>query len=927
MRCGACARENREGRKFCAACGGRLASVCSACGALNEPGESFCGDCGAMLADARPTTASTPRAPPPPKHLADKIRKARPALAGERKHITVLSVDVKGSMTLTERMDPEHWFRIIEDYVQIVAEGVHRFEGTTNQFSGDGVIALFGAPIAHEDHARRACLAALHIRDALLAFGEVVQARHGIKFDVRIGLNSGEVVIAQISDDLGMDFAPFGHDVGLAQRMESLAEVGHICLSEHTARLVEGYFQLHDRGRMQVKGVVEPIGAFDLEGAGTFRSRLDRSRARGLSTFVGRDHDMALLENALGRARNGGQVLGIMAEAGAGKSRLCAEFLDRCRAQGFPVLEGHGVAHGKAIPMLPILELWRAYYGIVEADNPETTRAKISGQLLSMHESYRDDLPYIFDLFGVPDAANPAPAIDPEQRQKRLHNVVKRVLHDPAHSAAGTRVLVLEDLHWFDGASDAFLETTVESIPASHDLLLVNFRPEYHARWMQRSYCQHLPLHLLTSDATRDLLSDHLGNDASVTALPATIQDRTKGNPFFIEEVLQSLIESGHLRGARGAYRLITPVATLDVPASVQTVLASRIDRLDEQEKHVLQTASVIGKTFSETLLQQVLTTTTPLDAVTLEHVLAALVAVEFLYEASVWPRVEYSFRHPLTQEVAQRSQLRDRQVRVHAAVARALEQVGGNLDERAAEIAQHWAEAEEKGRAALWHKRAAEWAGLSDPREALRNWRRVREFASGVEDEGERIALSLQACQQLMSLGWRMGASDDETAAVFAEGRALTERIGDRPALALLVGLYSAVRNFAAGSAIDYVRYGEEAGRIAAECDDPALRAAVWTLPMYAHCYARNGRALLAWSDRVLAETGSDTKLGKTILGYSPRVAALNARQCGLMYLGQLYEARVQSGEAERLAEASGELEPLTWILAFPSYPCRKCR
>jgi class 3 adenylate cyclase/tetratricopeptide (TPR) repeat protein len=931
MRCAACAHENREGRKFCTACGAPLTLACPSCGAPYDLGERFCGDCGAALTaaaaspPARPSTRASP-APAPPKHLADKIRQARPSLEGERKHITVLFADVKGSMTLAGRFDPEQWFRIVEDFFQVAADGVHRFEGTVNQFTGDGMMALFGAPIGHEDHAQRACLAALHIRDTVHAFAEQVRARHGVEFNIRMGLNSGEVMIGRISDDLSMDYTAIGHDVGLAQRMESLAEIGHVCLSEHTARLVEGYFQLRDRGLMQVKGIVEPIGVFDLEGAGSFRTRLDRSRARGLSAFVGRGHEMALLKAALARATNGGQILGIMAEAGAGKSRLCAEFLDHCRAQGYAVLEGRGVAHGKAIPMLPILELWRAYYGIAETDSAETSRAKISSLLLSMSESYREDLPILFDLFGVPDPASPAPAIDPEQRQKRLHNVVKRVLRDPAHGAAGTRVLVLEDLHWFDGASDAFLETTIESIPASRDFLLVNFRPEYQARWMQRSYYQHLPLQPLTSDAIRDLLSNHLGQDSSIAALPSMIQDRTKGNPFFIEELLQSLIESGHLTGVRGAYRLTAPVETLDVPASVQAVLTSRIDRLTEREKNVLQTASVIGKQFSETLLCKVLATITPLDAVALDQALQCLVAAEFLYEASVWPLVEYSFKHPLTQEVAQRSQLRTRKMRVHAAIALALEKARGNLDERAAEIAQHWAEAAETGRAAQWHKRAAQWAGLSDPREALRNWRQVREFASGVTDEDERNALSLHACQQLLSLNWRMGASDEETAAIFTEGRALAESIGDRPALALLVALYSAVRNFAAGSALDYVRYGEEAGRIAAACDDPALRAAVGTFPMFAHYYAGDGRASLAWSERVLAEVGSDNRLGKNITGYSPRVAAFNARQSAFMYLGRLEEAWVQSGEAERLAEESGELEALTWIIdlrVWLSYTC----
>src|SRR5262249_5726575 len=296
-----------------------------------------------------------------------------------------------------------------------------------------------------------------------------------------------------------------------------------------------------------------------------------------------------VLNAALERARSGsGQVVGVVAEAGTGKSRLCGEFLDGCRGRGIPILEGHGGAHGKAIPMLPVLELWRAFYGIAAADTPEATRAKIAGRLLLMDDSFREVLPVLFDVFGVPDPAHRSPALDPEQRQKRINSVVKRVLHDPNYSG-GTRVILLEDLHWFDGASDAFLETFVESVPATRDLWLLNFRPEYQARWMQRSYYQHLPLQPLAPDAIRQLLRDELGDDASVAALPEMIHARTKGNPFFIEEIVQTLIESGHVSGARGAYRLTTPVEALQVPATVQAVLAARIDRLAEREKQLLQ--------------------------------------------------------------------------------------------------------------------------------------------------------------------------------------------------------------------------------------------------------------------------------------------------------------------------------------------------
>jgi adenylate cyclase len=623
-----------------------------------------------------------------------------------------------------------------------------------------------------------------------------------------------------------------------------------VLLTADALRLAEGFVDVKPLGPVNVKGLSEPVEVFDLQAVGSFRTRFDRSRARGLSAFVGRDREMATLDAALERARNGsGQVVGVVAEAGTGKSRLCAEFVESCRGRGIPILEGHGVAHGKAIPMLPMLEMWRAFYEIGDGDGPETTRAKVAGRLLVMDQSFREALPFVFDLFGVPDPANPSPAIDPEQRQKRIHGVLKRILHDPAYG--GLRVILLEDLHWFDGASDAYLETTIDSVPATRDLLLVTFRPEYQAHWMQRSYYQQLRLQPLDPGAIRALLRDQLGEDPSVAALPEVIHGRTKGNPFFIEELVQSLVENGQLAGARGAYRLATPVEALQVPANVQAVLSSRIDRLPEREKQVLQTAAVIGKTFDEALLGRVMASVTAIDDTALGAALSQLAAAEFLYEAALYPQLEYSFKHPLTQEVAQRSQLRERSVQVHAAVAQALEEAGGNLEERAAKIAQHWDEAGAADNAARWHRRAAEWAGLSDPRESLRHWRRVSKLAPGVEDARERNNLALHACDQILSLGWRMGGSEAEAAAAFAEGRALVEGLGDRPALALLVGRYGLMRFSVAGSSADYARYGEEAASVARECGDSALRAAIGSLAAYGHFHAGRSRPALEWSAR----------------------------------------------------------------------------
>ncbi|MFN2428177.1 MAG: adenylate/guanylate cyclase domain-containing protein [Candidatus Binatia bacterium] len=914
MKCLVCQSQNADDSFYCDECGGALEAVCPGCGAGNRPTARFCRKCRASLG----ASPAAPESVEPPSHLAEKILRSRSALEGERKHVTVLFADVKGSMDLAESMDPEDWSRIMQGFFRRLVAGVERFEGYVDKFTGDGIMALFGAPLAHEDHAQRACFAALNLRDAAREYANDVRLQYGVPFEVRIGLNSGEVVVGRIGDDSRMDFTAQGHTVGLAQRMEALAESGHIYLSDQTARLVEGYFQLRELGRTQVKGVGEPVGLFDLEGVGEFRTRLDRSRSRGLSAFVGRERDVAVLESALERARGGGggQVVGVVAEAGTGKSRLCAEFLDSCRSRGIPVLEARGVAHGKSVPMLPMLELWRGFYGVSDADTADVVRAKIAGRLLLMDEGFREALPILFDVLGVADPEHPSPVLDPEQRQKRVHALARRILHDPGYG--GTRVMLLEDLHWFDGASDSFLDTFVESLPATRDLWIVNFRPEYQVRWMQRSYYQHLPLQPLGAEAIEALLCDHLGSDRSVAALPALIQERTRGNPFFIEELVQSLVENGQLRGCRGDYRLTIPVASLAVPSTVQALLAARMDRLGKREKEVLQIAAVIGKDFAESLLQRVLARLTTLDDAVLADCLSTLAAAEFLFEASLYPRVVYSFKHPLTQEVAQRSQLSERRCRVHAAVAQSLEDAGDGLDERAAEIAGHWGEAGDRGAAARWSVRAAKWAALSDARESLQHWRRVRALTPAIVDVGERNDLAMQACDQILSFGWRMGDSEEEADAVFEEGRALASAIGDRSAEAMFVGRYGIMRMSVGGSGADYARYGDEALRLGSACGDPALVAAVGQYATWGQFYTGDGRLLLERAARVLEATGSDNTIGRALAGFSPRVSVLAASACALLRLGRFDEAETTIREAESAATESREDEVLTWTYAI---------
>ncbi len=460
-----------------------------------------------------------------------------------------------------------------------------------------------------------------------------------------------------------------------------------------------------------MKGVAAPVRVHRLAGVGASRTRFDISRARGLSRFVGRGDEMQVLESALARAREGNaQIVGMVGEAGLGKSRLCFEFLERCRAHGLMTYETAGVAHGKAIPFLPVLRLFRAFYGITEQDSDATARERIAGRLLLLDQGFAEALPLVFDFLGVSDPQRPPPRIDPEARQRQMFDVVRRVMQ--ARGQKETQLILLEDLHWFDGGSAAYLEPLIDAAVGTCTQVLLNFRPEYQAPWMGKSYYHQLPLSPLGPDAIRELLDALLGNHPSTAGLAEAIHARTLGNPFFTEEVVQNLIESGKLQGSKGAYRLVTPVDKLEVPSSVHALLAARIDRLAARDKDVLQTAAVIGREFDEPTLAAVVEQ----DAPQLREALQKLKDAEFVYEQSLYPVAEYLFKHPLTHEVAPASQLQERRKRLHAAVARVIEAAHAkDLDQQAALLAHHWEEAADLGQAVRWHRRAAEWAGARD--------------------------------------------------------------------------------------------------------------------------------------------------------------------------------------------------------------------
>jgi hypothetical protein len=573
--------------------------------------------------------------------------------------------------------------------------------------------------------------------------------------------------------------------------------------------------------------------------------------------------------------------------------------------------ETTGVAHGKAIPFLPILRLFRAFFGITEQDSDATARERIAGRLLLLDERLRESLPLLFDFMGVPDPENPAPRIDPEVRQRQMFAIVRRVVQ--ARGQKETQVTLLEDLHWFDPGSAAFLEPSIGAAVGTRTLTLVNFRPEYQAPWMGKSYYHQLPLAPLGPEAIREMLGALLGNDPSTSGLAEAIHTRTGGNPFFTEEVVRNLIESGKLKGSKGAYRLVTPIDKLEVPSSVKAILAARIDRLAEREKDVLQTAAVIGREFDEPTLAAVLEQAAP----QLREALQALKDTEFVCEQSLYPVAEYIFKHPLTQEVALASQLQERRKRLHAAVARVIEAAHpDNLDQQASLLAQHWEEAADLGQAVRWHRRAAEWAGLKEITAALYHWQRVRELARQVAG-AESSALTVLPCSQALIVGgWRLGASAAECAELFEEGCAAAQRIGDLAALATLNANYGAVRGLTQGIAPDYLRYTSEAVQMADRTGDAALRCGTRAFCGFANFWSLELREMERVADEIIELAREDPHLGADVAGYSPLLAARLLRSMCIGYMRDPATALREFPLLRQLALVGGYRDVELWIL-----------
>src|SRR5262245_33881838 len=679
---------------------------CLQCQTRNPAGMRFCGQCAAPLPAA---DRSEPRFAAPesytPKHLAEKILTSRSALEGERKQVTVLFADLKGSMELLADRDPEEARRILDPILEQMMEAVHRYEGTVNQVMGDGIMALFGAPLAHEDHAVRACYAALRMQESVKRYGEGVRRREGVLPQIRVGLNSGEVVVRSIGSDLRFDYTAVGVTTHLAARVEQAAARGSVLVTAATLRPAEGHVQATALGPVRLKGLAEPVELHQLTGAGTARSRFQVLAGRGLTAFVGRAGEIARLEAALGQSRAGrGPVVAIAGAPGVGKSRLLWEFVHSPRTEGCRLLEAASLSYGQATGYLPVVELLRAYFQVGGADDPRTVREKVAGGLSSGDRALAPALPALLALLETPLDAGEWTGLEPAERRRRMLDAVRRLLL--RESQVQPLVVVLEDVHWADSETGAVLQELVDDLPGARLLLLVSYRPGYRPEWGSRAHCAEIRIDPLAPAGATAILRALLGADASLGELEAVLIERTGGNPLFLEESVRALVETGALVGERGAYRLAAPLHAIQVPASVHAVLAARIDRLPPGEKHLLQAAAVVGHDVPVALLRAV----AEQSESEVRSGLAHLQAAELLFETSLIPDLEYRFQHTLTHDVAYGTLLQQHRRELHRRTVEAIERLHPDHVER---LAYHALRAEMWEKAVTYLRETAQRAAM----------------------------------------------------------------------------------------------------------------------------------------------------------------------------------------------------------------------
>jgi class 3 adenylate cyclase len=811
---------------------------CGSCGTeLNEKAK-FCSECGAGV------SAGT-----------------KPA---ENKQVTVLFADVVHSMDIAAAVGPERLREVMADLADRCAAVVDRYGGTVDKFTGDGIMAVFGAPVALEDHAIRACLAALGVQQEAKWLAAEAQDRDGVDLRLRVGLNSGQVIAGEIGSG-PFGYTAVGEQVGMAQRMESVAAPGGVMLSATTARLVDGAAALDEPEIVRIKGADEPVTVYRLLGIG----EQQRAVGRAESNLVGRRWELSAVEGLLGRAIDGhGAVVGVVGSPGIGKSRLLREVAAMASDRSVEAFTAFCESHTRQLPFHAVARLLRAAFGVGDLD-AQAARDRVRDRL---PDADPEDLALFDDLLGIADPNAPLPAIDPDARRRRLTalvNATSLARETPA-------VYVIEDAHWIDEVSESMLAEFLTVIPQTPSLVLVTYRPEYRGALSRVPGAHTVALAPLSDSETTALVSELLGSDPSVGGVVTMIAEKAAGNPFFAEEMVRDLAERGVLRGNRSAYKSTADVGEVSVPATLQATIAARIDRLDPAAKRTLSAAAVIGTKFSRDLL----------ETLGINPVLQDLVSGEFIDQIRFTRRAEYVFHHPLVRTVAYESQLKSDRAELHRRVAAAIESGDtAAADENAALIAEHLEAAGDLHTAYGWHMRAAAWSTNRDIAAARLSWERAEKIADALSaDDPNRAAMRIAPRTMLCATAWRVNehAAGDR----FEELRQLCAAAGDKASLA--IGM--------AGFAMDHVYQGRvrEASQLASEAwdlieslGDPTLTVGLSFTSIYAKIESGEWADVLRWSQRVIDQADGDPSKGNFIVG-SPLALALTSRAMARWCLGR---------------------------------------
>ena len=889
---------------------------CTACGANNRSTAKFCDECGARLGMA----AAVPEQKNyTPKHLADKILKSRSAMEGEKKRVTVLFCDVKDSTRLAEAAGAEAWHHILDRFFSILSTAVHQYEGTVNQYTGDGIMALFGAPIAHEDHAELACLAALQMQDDLKRYATQIKTSHGLDLRLRVGINSGEVIVGRIGDDLRMDYTAQGATTHLAARMEQLCEPGKIYLSRYSAALVQHRFQLLALGEHRVAGVAHPLGVFELQGEAT-----ETAQAAGVRTpFVGRAAERQQLDNALQQVRNGAAVtMAVTGAAGLGKSRLCREFGAACQSAGVPFYRATCLPYSRALPLRPIRRLLRQRLDIHDATPPEKVRAIAEAAFSTYTRSDRAQLqPLWLEFLGVRDENLHASTQTPGLRARLLEQVLRHLLQTPcpagviekdsrspalAHGAA--QVLLVEDLHWADTATEEFLAQLARHADAGRTLLLLNYRPDRELNWLPPGRHQTLTLAEFGSDELEQLSRELLGTHPSLGMVMQRVRERTGGNPFFFEEAVRDLLAAGYLGGAPARYELARPIEEWTIPDTVHALLAARMDRLPDEQKRLLQTAAVIGQRFNQGLLAQVL----DVESAQITPAIVALESAGFVRARPDAGASEFAYCHPLMQEVAYQSQLETHRRSIHALLAANL-QLRYPADQAPSEhwvtIAHHWGRAGDWLRSGIWNLRAVQWASNWDVGVMREQVRAAVAAFDRAPDSAEVSRQRVLARSALVRMAVHADVPLDETEAAYQQGKRIARERRDLRSHADLLLSYG----------VDWLHRGDADAACALTTQSARLvRVAAEGATDYSFAeyllYTHNTAGRLEEGEALCSELLGGDWTGQPITAHNYRARAEHAAL--MTYRGQLRAARADFEAI--LAVSPSDDNSAAWIRAF---------